>query len=190
MGISAPAEATGLFHEWIADSNFLQLLYTEDIRNAAAVKAAGCPDCGGRLDRADYPRKPRGGYVAAAGERFERRLSLCCAQDGCRHRLTPPSLVFLGRRVYLAITVVIAAWRSALRPEASPPQRTVRRWRSWFAALTDSRWWMVQRGQLWPLAEPGEHLPAAVIEPVMANHTGDDAWLAVLRILRSVPVAG
>ncbi len=65
-----PTEAAPLSHDWIPDSNFFHLLDAEDARVTAAVKAAGCPDCGGRLDQANYPRKPRGGDLAAAGEIF------------------------------------------------------------------------------------------------------------------------
>jgi hypothetical protein len=39
----------------------------------------------------------RGGLVAAAGEAFTRRHSLCCGHRGCRKRGLPPSLRFLGR---------------------------------------------------------------------------------------------
>ena len=170
-------------HDWIADINFLDLLDAEDARVTAAVKSKGCTDCGGRLDRADYPRKPRGGEIAIAGEGFDRRRSLCCARDGCRHRRTPPSLVFLGRRVYLAITVVIAAWRSAAMN--SPPRRTVRRWRAWFESLRDTPWWSVQRARLWPPIEPTEMLPAALIERLLAHHPHADAFVVALRIIAS-----
>lgn len=170
-------------HDWIPDINFFDLLDAEDGRVAAAVKAIGCPDCGGRLDRADYPRKPRGGELGAAGEVFDRRRSLCCAQEGCRHRRTPPSLVFLGRRIYLAITVVIAAWRSAAT--TSPPRRTVARWRTWFAALRDTPWWITQRGRLWPPIEPAEILPAAILDRLLPHHALANALIAALRIVTS-----
>jgi len=172
-----------LSHDWISDSNFFDRLDAEDGRVAAGVKAIGCPDCGGRLDRADYPRKPRGGEFGAAGEGFDRRRSLCCARDGCRHRRTPPSLVFLGRRVYVAITVVIAAWRSSAR--RSPPRRTVGRWRAWFGALRGTPWWIVQRGRLWPPIEPAESLPAAIFDRLLPHHQREDALIAALRIVTS-----
>jgi hypothetical protein len=172
-----------LSHDWIADRKFLDLLDAEDARVITEVKTRGCPDCGGRLDRADYPRKPRGGDVGAAGEVFDRRRSLCCARDGCRHRRTPPSLVFLGRRVYLAITVVIAAWRSAAT--VSPPRRTVGRWRTWFATQRETTWWTVQRGRLWPPVEPAELLPAAILERLLPHHPVADALAAGLRIVTS-----
>ena len=171
-------------HDWIADINFFHALDAEDARVTAEVRVAGCPDCGGRLDQANYPRKPRGGEIGAAGEGFDRRRSLCCAREGCRHRRTPPSLVFLGRRIYLAITVVAAAW-SASAGAKSPPRRTVGRWRLWFAALRDTPWWAVQRGRLWPPIEPAEVLPAAIIERVMkvSGCTIAGALIATVRIV-------
>ena len=168
-------------HDWIPDINFFHLLDAEDARNTAAVKAGGCPDCGGRLDQANYPRKPRGGELGAAGEIFDRRRSLCCAREGCRHRRTPPSLMFLGRRVYLAITVVIATWQTTT--STSPPARTVGRWRGWFAALRDTTWWTKTKARLWPAVEPAEILPVSIIERVLRAHSITDALIAALRIL-------
>jgi hypothetical protein len=45
------------------------------------------------------------GSPAKLPEDDDRRLSLCCSQ--CRRRTTPPSVRFLGRRVYLAAVVVL-----------------------------------------------------------------------------------
>ena len=72
-----------------------------------------CRDCGGPLYRGDYPRKPRGGLLAGAAEAFGRRFSLCCGRDGCRHRATPPSVRFLGRRVYVGAVVIVGERRRA-----------------------------------------------------------------------------
>ena len=138
---------------------------------------------GGRLDQANYPRKPRGGELGAAGEIFDQRRSLCCAREGCRRRRTPPSLVFLGRRVYLAITVVIAAWRITNTSTRSPPRRTVGRWRAWFSALRQRRWWTEVRARLSPPVEPAENLPAAIVERVLGNRAIGEAMVATLRLV-------
>ena len=174
-------------HAWIADISLFNQLRAEDERVAAAVKLAGCQPCGGRLDRADYPRKPRGGEVGAAGEELDRRSSFCCAREGCRKRATPPSLVFMGRRVYLAVTIVMTAWRSAVTvaPAApSPPRWTVRRWLGWFAAeLPVTHWFIAVRARLSPPMEPTERLPGALVERFLAHHTVADAVTATLRLL-------
>ena len=177
-------------HDWIADDKLFELLAAEDARIAAAVKAAGCGPCGGRLDRADYPRKPRGGAVGAAGERLDRRRSFCCCREGCRLRATPPSLVFLGRRVYLGIVVLVETLRLAAGaaavaagPAGSQPARTVRRWRAWFAALRASTWWASIAGRVWPPLQPGEMLPEALVDRLAGGQRGGDALVATLRLL-------
>lgn len=170
-------------HDLIFDRNFFDVLDQEDERVAAAVQAAGCPVCAGRLDQARYPRKPRGGDIALAGEALAWRRSWCCAREGCRKRVTPPSLVFLGRRVYLAITVVVAAWRDLVALTA-PPRRTVRRWQAWFATLAlGTRWFEEVRGRLAPPWQPGESLPAALVARVLPGRTPAAALIATLRLL-------
>jgi hypothetical protein len=58
---------------------------------------------------------------------------------GCRRRSTPPSLRFLGRRVYLEAVVLIASIfglgdspAKQLRRRTGVPARTERRWLSWW----------------------------------------------------------
>ncbi|MCC5873384.1 MAG: hypothetical protein JJU22_13365, partial [Gammaproteobacteria bacterium] len=72
---------------------------------AATARQQACR-CGGALHRADYPRKPRG-CPRRFREAFSWRHSFCCQR--CRGRNTPPSVRFLGRRVYLGLIVVLAS---------------------------------------------------------------------------------
>jgi hypothetical protein len=111
---------------------FVRALVEADERAAEDVRRQGCP-CGGRLHRADYPRKARG-LPAELDTYFQSRISFCCARDGCRRRRTPPSVRFLGRRVYAALIVMMCAadWIEPL--ELGVPRRTLRRWRRWFRA--------------------------------------------------------
>jgi hypothetical protein len=118
---------------------FFLLLVQLDEAVMREVAASGCPRCDGPLHRSDYDRKPRGALMAPAGEAFVRRFSLCCGREGCRKRATPPSLRFLGRRVYLGAVVVVAsmvalALRGAgeIRRQTGVPARTTRRWLSWW----------------------------------------------------------
>ncbi|MGH8316013.1 MAG: hypothetical protein ACRETU_12780 [Steroidobacterales bacterium] len=176
-----------MWHDIVLDDKFWAELGNEDARIAARVKAGGCVHCGGRLDHADYPRKPRGGGVAQAGERMVRRTSFCCAKEGCRLRETPPSLVFLGRRVYLGIAVLVwslrvaqAAWTSS-----SPPRRTVGRWVEWFREqLPKTDLFVAARGRLWPPISDGDALPGVLVER-FAKERGStiDALVATLRFL-------
>lgn len=118
---------------------FFESLTTIDAEITAKVASAGCRFCGGRLHRGDYTRKPRGGLLAVAAETFRRRFSLCCGRDGCRRRATPPSVRFLGRRVYVGAVVILASIvsqaltaPSAARRTTGIPALTVRRWLRWW----------------------------------------------------------
>jgi len=67
------------------------------------------------------------------------RFSLCCGREGCRKRSTPPSVRFLGRRVYLGAVVIVASLVAhalgaarAIRAATAIPPRTTRRWLGWW----------------------------------------------------------
>ncbi len=95
---------------WPPEAKFFEGLLEVDRGELERAQRSGCPHCGGRLDRADYPRKPRGlPSDPLVDELFGTRFSLCCSREGCRRRLTPPSVRFLGRRVYVGAVVMLAA---------------------------------------------------------------------------------
>jgi hypothetical protein len=95
-----------LYRDLLADATFHQPLLACDGDLAVMARAGRCGLCGGTLHSACYPRKPRGRPCRLGPER-DRRFNFCCAIDGCRSRATPPSLRFLGRKVYLAAIVVL-----------------------------------------------------------------------------------
>lgn len=118
---------------------FFEKLTEIDAAIVARAAAEACRFCGGPLHRGDYARKPRGGLMAAAAEAFSRRFSLCCGREGCRRRATPPSVRFLGRRVYVGAAVIIASVvalamtaAGALRRATGISPRTTRRWLRWW----------------------------------------------------------
>lgn len=128
-----------MFDQVELDREFFAALMVADAQIAAAVGDAGCRRCGGRLHRGDYPRKPRGALVAAAGEDHVVRFSFCCGRDGCRRRTTPPSLRFMGRRLYLEAVVLIASVVAAIGgagrgtgQRVGVPARTLARWLGWW----------------------------------------------------------
>ena len=94
-------------HDLLEDANLWRQLSELDRQIAAQVQSQGCP-CGGVLHRACYPRKPRGAARKLLTEQYESRLSFCCNKEGCRRRTTPPSVRYLGRRVYLGVIVILA----------------------------------------------------------------------------------
>ena len=157
-------------HELLTDARLYELLLRFDEALAKQAQAQGC-DCGGRLHCANFPRKPRGGPDNLEG--YDKRFSFCCDQDGCRCRTTPPSLRFLGRRIYLgAVVVLVSAMREGVTPQRAAKlqklvgvdRRTLGRWRSWWrevfpstALWRDKRAWFMP-----PVAEDG--LPASLLE--------------------------
>ncbi len=126
-------------HFLLLDPKFFRLLLRIDEQLAADVHAGRCA-CGGALHRANYPRKPRACLNEVRAE-FESRFSFCCAD--CRKRKTSTSVRFLGRRVYLALAVVLCSARHAGQSTAAArvstnlgvPVRTLERWRQWWVDL-------------------------------------------------------
>lgn len=129
-----------LYAEIFSNANLPEALLALDRELALAVKRRGCPRCAAVLDVANYARKPRGGPFALQDAQST-RLSLCCRREGCRLRVTPPSVLFLGRRVYISVVVLLGGvlrqgptrWRAeALRSVVGADRRTLERWRRWW----------------------------------------------------------
>ncbi|MEJ2388354.1 MAG: hypothetical protein P8Y27_13930 [Chromatiaceae bacterium] len=158
-------------HAFLTDANFYQLLTRIDESIAEEVRAGGCR-CGGQLHSARYPRKPRGLRSALDGS-YERRLSFCCAQDGCRRRHTPASVRFLGRKVYLGVIVVLITAlhhglteqrRRRLIEALDVPAQTLWRWRCWWREqFVQSRCWRALAGQFIPPLV-SDRLPGSLLE--------------------------
>jgi hypothetical protein len=180
-----------LYAELLGDARLYDLLERIDEDLAGQARAAGCR-CGAPLHSARYRRKPRGG-PAGLGAGYEQRLSFCCAAEGCRKRTTPPSVRFLGRRVYLGAVVVLV---SALRQGASPTrvsvlhelfgvgERTLRRWRQWWQrTFAEGAFWRAARGRVLPVVLAC-HLPRGLIERFTA--ASSDRVCQVLRFLAPI----
>lgn len=125
----------------LRDRRFIELLQMFDREIAERARAHGCPECGGVLHDARYPRKPRGLPSELKSIDFFRE-SLCCAQDCCRRRTTPPSVLFFGRRHYLSVSHLLlsvldrkpnARRRLRLKQELGVDRTTLARWRRWWA---------------------------------------------------------
>lgn len=160
-----------MWHALLRDTRFFELLITVDDDLAEQVRPKGCA-CGGRLHRADYPRKPRGGPAGLSADP-EKRRSFCCDRDGCRRRTTPPSLRFLGRRVYFGVVVVLITAmthgttprRAAeLRAQLGIDRRTLARWRRWWQEhFPGSAFWREQRARFSPPVS-ADGLPGALVD--------------------------
>lgn len=187
-----------MYRELLADATFHNLLLACDRDLADTARAGRCSLCGGVLHSATYPRKPRGRPQSVSrqlGPDHDRRFSFCCAVDGCRSRATPPSLRFLGPKVYLATIVVLV---SIMRHGASPKRvqrmneavgvdrRTVERWRRWWRDnFTATPFWQIARAAFMPPVEH-ESLPGSLLD-----RFGDDSADAIVALLRFLaPITG
>ena len=177
-----------MYHALFGDARFLSALLEIDREMAAAAKAAGC-GCGGVLHRGDYRRKPRGGPEGLGAE-YGRRLSFCCAEEGCRKRRTPQSVRFLGWRVYLGVVVILgAAFEGGVTASrvrglreligGSIDRRTLTRWVNWWRErLPRSRAWKGMAGLFYRSVSP-KRMPLSLLELV----SEDDAGMRVTRVL-------
>lgn len=174
-------------HALLGDARLYEQLLRFDEDLAARVCAGGCA-CGGRLHSAKYPRKPRGGPFDLEG--YDWRCSFCCDREGCRRRVTPPSLRFLGRRVYLgAVVVLVTAMlhgvtgrRAAkLRELVGVDRRTLERWRSWWReAFSSTLLWRDAKARFMPPVTEAE-LPASLLERFSAGGRGQ--LMSMLKLL-------
>ena len=171
----------------LANPRLPHFLREVDADLAAQVRRRGCVYCAGKLHRADYDRKPRSGSKLIE---WVLRHSFCCDQDGCRKRHTPPSVRFLGRRVYYGVVVVlVSAARHGLTPERlrvlrealGIDRRTVERWRQWWLeTFVQSPFWKQARARLLPgLGE--QSLPLSLGRAFAIHRPGQ--LLALLKFL-------
>lgn len=186
-----------MYHNLPRDASFWAFLVSIDQDLAATARQKACP-CGGRLHCANYPRKPRGGGDALP-EQYGCRLSFCCDRDGCRKRVTPPSVRFLDRKVYLgAVVVLVAAMRQGPSPRRvrelsklfGADRRTIARWQVfWRDHVPQTRFWKVAHGRLVPTVEIVV-LPRSLLEAFVHTDEDHQGWGRLLRFLSPITIAG
>jgi hypothetical protein len=182
-----------LYQALLADARFHRLLLAIDEDIAADCRAAGCSWCGGVLHSARFRRKPRG-RPAGSDDGDDRRRSFCCAVAGCRKRATPPSLRFLGRKVYLAAVVTLVsamqhgarAARRQLSDRLGVSRRTVARWRQWWLCVfAAGPFWKAASAAFMPPADP-TGLPLSLLDRFPG--TVEERLVGLLRLL--APITG
>jgi len=159
------------------------------IATLRTLHGARAARCSGVVHSAPYWRKPRG-RPCRLGREHDRRYSFCCAVDGCRSRATPPSLRFLGPKVYIAAIVVLIA---VMQHGATAPRmrelaevigvdrRTIERWRAWWRdSFTTTPFWQIAGAGFMPPVDR-DRMPTALLE----RFTGDiaDRLVALLRFM-------
>jgi hypothetical protein len=163
-----------LSYKLLRDARVYGVLLRIDRALAAEVRSGGC-FCGGRLHSARYPRQAGCGLdLRKLDPEHGCRFSFCCDRDGCRKRSTPPSVRFLGRRVFLGAVVVLLAalaevvtesrLRRLRRLVGNVSLRTIERWLLWWReTFPKSRVWKESKARFVPAVETNR-LPASLLE--------------------------
>jgi hypothetical protein len=153
--------------ELLQDVRLYDFLEKVDSDLAARAQSKGCDHCGAVLHRGDFSRKPRG------GPSWDKRYSFCCSQDGCRKRNTPPSVRFLGRKVYVGVVVVLLSAMmhgpnykrfKRLGQALSIDRLTLVRWRKWWTEIfVRLPFWRAARGRFAHRLDEGQ-MPFSLVE--------------------------
>ena len=184
-------------HELPRDVSFWSFLFSIDQDLAESTRQKGCP-CGGRLHCANYPRKPRGCSDDLPKE-YRYRLSYCCNQDGCRKRVTPPSVRFLGRKVYLsAVVILTAAMQQGPTPRRvrelskliGANRSTISRWQIfWRKHFSRTPFWKVARARLVPAVDLVA-LPRSIVDAFLRTDDSSQGWGRLLCFLSPITTTG
>jgi hypothetical protein len=187
-----------MYHDLLPGASFWPFLLAVDQEIAQRTHDKPCA-CGGRLHRADYPRKPRG--ADDLPDDYSSRFSFCCARDGCRKRVTPPSVRFLGRKVYLfAVVVLVSAMRQGPSPRRvrvlaelfGADRRTIARWQLfWREHVPQTPFWKIARGLL-PTATTAAAiiLPRSLLEAFLGSGDPCACWGNLLKFLSPLSTNG
>ena len=186
-----------MYHDLPSTASFWSFLFTIDQDLAEKTRKQGCP-CGGRLHCANYPRQPRGDAdQLPKPQRI--RLSFCCDRDGCRKRTTPPSVRFLGRKVYLgAIVILVSAMRQGPSPRRvrelskrfGVNRQTIARWQVfWREHFPQTPFWKIE-GARFKLTVDIIGLPYSLLNAFLTRHHRCRGWTLLLRFLAPITVPG
>ena len=174
----------------LQDSRLYAFLFEVDQDLAGEARRSKCRFCGAALHSACYLRKPRGIPAGVdPGPAFPIRFSFCCSVDGCRRRHTPPSVRFLGPKVYLGVMVVLlTAMRQGPTPRSArklgglfgADRRTLARWRVWWQAVfPKTGFWRRTKARLLPPV-PEDDLPRSLA----GRFRGDTLLKRIVRVLK------
>jgi len=158
--------------ELLQRTNLFHLLHRIDIDLADQQQKAGCPYCGGSLHYSNYKRQPRGGPDLP--EDLHKRLSLCCGNEKCRRRTLPKSTLFMDRRVYFRVVILIVTTLNQRKPQEysknmlaktfETNRKTISRWSEFFRDIfPQSKLWKSIRGRFSSTVR-NNTLPALLIE--------------------------
>ena len=179
-----------VYTKFLANSNYYFILLNFDKELAIQDHKQPCSSCGGKLNWANYPRKPRGDPLIPDEDII--RFSLCCSNPGCRKRHTPESLRFLGRKVYLSVIITLLAAMmhgntpkraSKLNQSIKVNYQTLLRWRKWWLKeVPISSFWQKVSGRFNGFFDT-QILPLSLVEYFKIAEKGEEALTNLLRFI-------
>jgi hypothetical protein len=159
-------------------SDLYSNLFQVDKELADKTREKGCPHCGGTLHSANYPRQLKGCGLLTVDTKII-RFSFCCATDGCRRRVTPPSVRFFGRKRYMAMVLVLISsilhkltrqGAKELKKLAGVSYRTLFRWKAWWQnSFSITQFWKYNKAFYMPPLST-DRLCSDLVESFTANN--------------------
>lgn len=178
--------------ELLQSTNLFYLLHRIDIDLAEQQRKAGCPFCGGKLHYSCYQRKPRGGPDLP--DDLCKRFSFCCAKESCRRRTLPASTLFMDRRVYFRVVILIVTALSQNKPQKysrnmlsrmfGADRKTINKWLKYFHdTFPQSKTWKTVRGLL-SSSIANCYLPGSLVKHyLLHSQSSKHAIINCLRLL-------
>ena len=184
--------------ELIQTTKLFHLLHRIDIDLAALQQKAGCPFCGSSLHYSNYKRQPRGGPDLP--ESLCTRLSFCCSKENCRRRTLPKSTLFMDRRVYFRVVILIITTLNQSKPQEysknmltkmlGADRKSITRWLTYFREIfPHSKIWKTVRGFVSSTVS-NQVLPGSLVEYYLGHiSSSEGAIINCLRLLVTGPLA-
>ena len=188
-----------MYHDLPRTARFWWCLFAIDQDLANAIRKNGCSCAADACTPPTTSGAPRASPTSFPS--FLRiRLSFCCDRDGCRKRTTPPSVRFLGRKVYLgAIVILISAMRHGPSPRRvrelserfGVDPRTIARWQVfWREHFPQTPFWKIEARPLqvdcWRIVS----LPYSLVDAFLSRHPRCRGWTLLLRFLSPITITG
>ena len=114
--------------------------------------------------------------------------------------MTPPSVRFLGRKVYLgAIVILISAMRQGPSPRRvrelserfGADRRTIARWQVfWREHFPQTPFWKIARARLASLADDRHPAATSLLNAFLGRHRPLQDWARLLRFLAPITIPG
>lgn len=171
-------------HISIYDPRVFKFVKQIDDDTIARAAVMACQHCGGHLDKAYFQRKPKG-IPLAIDDEFARRASFCCREDGCRKRFTPKLLMFLGKKSYASVVIILlsaihqgfqAGDALKIRQSMGISRKTLGRWLKWWRNyFPTTPLWRVNGGHFVPSLDE-TLLPRALLERLFADFDNGFGW--------------